>query len=343
MLSVIIPFHNAKKFIKNCFKYIERQTVRTNVEFIFINDGSNDNCVDIFKEYLDGIPNIRLINIKKSGVSKARNVGIAHANGDYITFLDIDDEISSNFVETLIENIDKYQKDVYLYNYFEKIGNNTRYIKHIESDNNLKDISRRNIVGLILGVNCEYPFFASVWRLCIKKSFITNNNIQFKEDIYIAEDMLFYLNCLTKTESFFYVDKAVYTYIRRAGSSLNLYRTNFASMQFKLHEYFYSYLKIMLLDGDPLWNSYYVNKFRCYTVLISNECKSKEKIKFKILSIKKICEQFKTDELATSSYPYLEKSFKIIFKLILHKFCFLLLFLFSFKERVRLWKLKESN
>ena len=343
MLSVIIPFHNAEKFIENCFKCIEKQTVKTGVEFIFINDGSNDKSVNIFNDYLERNENIRLINIEKSGVSKARNVGIESAKGEFVTFLDIDDEISNKFAETLIENIDKYQKDVYLYNYFEKIGNNTRYIKHIESENNLKDISRRNIVGLILGENCEYPFFASVWRLCIKKSFITNNNIEFKEDIYIAEDMLFYLDCLTKTESFFYVDKAVYTYIRRAGSSLNLYRTNFASMQFKLHEYFYSYLKIILLDDDPLWNSYYVNKFRCYTALISNECRSKEKMKLKISSIKKICEHFKTDELATSSFPYLEKSFKIIFKFILHKFAFLLLFLFSLKERVRLWKLKESN
>lgn len=343
MLSVIVPFHNASSFLKECLNCIKSQTIQNDYEVLFINDGSTDDSEQIFNKYNFDNTKIKLINITKSGVSKARNIGISRSKGDYVCFLDIDDVFSVDLFETYINYIKKNNDIFYIYDYCEQIGTTKRNIHIYENNSDEKYIPIEFIIGLILGKYNNEPFFASVWRICIKKAFILKNNIFFKEDIYIAEDTLFYLECFKCLDKVFYVPKTLYTYVRRFNSSLNIYRPNFLDMQIKFHNYFLECLESIKQVDDELFEYYKVNKFTCYTALLSNEARSNLSYKQKKKNILNICKLFKHDTLALKSYEKLSKVYKLVYRAMKYNFSFTLLFLFSFKEKVRLWKLKKTN
>ena len=97
-LSVVIPVYNAEKHLKACIESLLSQTL-AGLEFIFVNDGSQDNSPEIIASYQATDSRITLINQSNQGVSVARNNGIAVAQGEYIGFVDADDTIASDFFE----------------------------------------------------------------------------------------------------------------------------------------------------------------------------------------------------------------------------------------------------
>ena len=103
-ISVIIPVYNAEGTIKKCVQSVTNQTY-TNLEIIVINDGSTDSTALKLKKIEAYDKRIKVIHIKNNGVSNARNVGLDCANGEYITFLDSDDEIDINIYEKMINRI----------------------------------------------------------------------------------------------------------------------------------------------------------------------------------------------------------------------------------------------
>lgn len=97
-LSVIIPIHNAAPYLHRALKSIVNQTFK-DFEVLLINDESTDESVEIASEYLK-YPFIKLINTNRGGVSRARNIGIKNATGEWVTFMDADDWIETSFYES---------------------------------------------------------------------------------------------------------------------------------------------------------------------------------------------------------------------------------------------------
>lgn len=89
-ISVVIPVYNVEKFLPRCLDSVLMQTF-TNIEIICINDGSEDGCPTILKEYAAKDKRLRIVSQPNRGLSAARNVGLDMANGEYIFFLDSDD------------------------------------------------------------------------------------------------------------------------------------------------------------------------------------------------------------------------------------------------------------
>ena len=96
MISVIIPAYNAEKTILSTIESIQKQTY-SNIEIIVIDDGSTDRTFDIASQVEDS--RIKVFNYPNGGVSEARNRGIAHTNGEYISFIDADDIWTANKLE----------------------------------------------------------------------------------------------------------------------------------------------------------------------------------------------------------------------------------------------------
>lgn len=99
LVSIIIPAYNSEKYLEECIQSAIHQTWE-NTEIIIINDGSTDRTAMIAEKYIN--ENILLINQTNTGASSARNVGIELAKGDYIQFLDADDILSSNKIESQV-------------------------------------------------------------------------------------------------------------------------------------------------------------------------------------------------------------------------------------------------
>lgn len=110
-ISIIVPVYNCEKYLPECIESIINQTY-TELEIIFINDGSTDKSGWILSEYSRRDLRIKIISSVNKGVSVARNIGISASKGEYIAFVDADDVISRYYIENLYTAIDEYNADV---------------------------------------------------------------------------------------------------------------------------------------------------------------------------------------------------------------------------------------
>lgn len=104
MISVIVPVYNVETYLEECLDSIQYQTY-TNFEVLLVNDGSTDGSQAICERYCQTDKRFRLMNQSNQGQSVARNVGVAASRGEFIAFVDSDDMILANYLETLIQHM----------------------------------------------------------------------------------------------------------------------------------------------------------------------------------------------------------------------------------------------
>lgn len=115
LISVIVPVYKVEKYIHKCVDSILAQTF-TDFELFLVDDGSPDNCGEICDEYAKKDDRIIVIHKENGGLSDARNVAIDRAKGDYLTFIDSDDYVSENHIETLYNALIKTDADISISN-----------------------------------------------------------------------------------------------------------------------------------------------------------------------------------------------------------------------------------
>ena len=107
LISIIIPVYNSEEYLETCFRSILKQTY-SYFEVIIINDGSQDDSQHICERFCTESDKFHLINQKNEGVDKARNIGLAACKGDFITFVDSDDYVEENWLQTYINTLEKH-------------------------------------------------------------------------------------------------------------------------------------------------------------------------------------------------------------------------------------------
>lgn len=111
MISVIVPIYNVEKYLRRCIDSILSSDYK-DLEIILVNDGSLDNCLDICKEYQSKDERIKVIDKENGGLSSARNAGLDLAKGEYISFIDSDDYISSDYFSFMLKNMEETNADI---------------------------------------------------------------------------------------------------------------------------------------------------------------------------------------------------------------------------------------
>lgn len=237
-LSVIIPMYNAEKYIKRCIESVYRQDLDiNNFELLVVNDGSTDNSLEIVKDYLTSYKNIRFFSQKNSGQGAARNLGIKHATGEYILFLDSDDFLLPQSINKILSIVKHVSCDVinFLMEVELPTGNvKESYLYHYDYD---KIYSGKELLlrtGINIGSACSSLY---------KRSFILRNNIFFPVDMK-HEDVFFSYQIYT------FASRVIFT---------------------KTHAYYYcwhpdstdrnkSYENLKLLQLSDISQAYYLNK-----------------------------------------------------------------------------------
>ena len=210
MISVIVPVYNVEKYLEECLDSIQNQTY-SDIEVILVNDGSTDKSKEICGKYCKQDNRFQLLNQENQGLSAARNSGVAASTGEFIAFVDSDDIILPNYLETLMhymrEDVDIVEsqftisKEEFLAESYKELtilfeGNSQEAVKifpkHVLNVNAVIKLYRRPIVEAV-------PYIDGV----------------IFEDVYSGIGMLKYIRKMIK------IDYVGYYYRVRLGSIMH--------------------------------------------------------------------------------------------------------------------------
>lgn len=206
-LSIIIPLYNKEEYIERCLKSLLNQDIVSNqYEIIIVDDGSTDTSAEIAQNYADNHFNIYCFRQKNRGVSAARNKGFEVSNGDYVYFLDADDYLASNVLNSVIALCEDNNLEILEFNSKEIKAND---LEEIESK-----ISEDLIVLSIDGLAyiSEYGFRTQAWRFVVKRDLLIDNDIKFIEGV-MYEDILFTASLFLKANKMAKLNLDVHRYV----------------------------------------------------------------------------------------------------------------------------------
>lgn len=202
LISIIVPAYNVEQYLPVCLSSIEQQTYQ-NFEVILIDDGSKDSTGEICDTIAAKDNRFKVIHQKNQGVSAARNTGVKVATGEYITFVDSDDELGNNFLKGF-----DFNYDISIQGYLLQVGENRTPISY-------RELSSFDNVAKVYCLNDIHS--APFCKLC-KTDIIRKNNICFPECISFSEDTIFFLQYIKYCKSIHVSNLYEYVYYKREGS-----------------------------------------------------------------------------------------------------------------------------
>ncbi|MBN2881200.1 glycosyltransferase family 2 protein [Candidatus Woesearchaeota archaeon] len=193
-LSIIIPVYNTEKYLVDCIN--SAVSLDINKEIIIINDGSTDNGEKIILDYANKYSCVKFFSIQNSGAGLARNVGLKHATGDYIFFMDSDDLIKKSefeiaFKKTLTEQVDIsfFKADFFLDNIpYKNLAHDKKHLERYFNKEYYKIATRVNILEFANAPKHHLNY--TLWQYFFKKEIIDTNKIIF-DNVRVHEDDLF--------------------------------------------------------------------------------------------------------------------------------------------------------
>lgn len=211
-VSVIVPAYNCAPWLPRCLDSILAQTYR-NLEILVVNDGSTDNTADILEKYAQADSRIRPLHKKNGGLPSARLHGIAAATGDWLTFVDGDDEIEPQMYERLLKNAWDYCADI------SHCG-----LTMVYSDGNRVYYTNSGIVRVqdtLLGLQDlleEELVQPSVCNKLYRSTLFGDLDGKYTEEIWNNEDMLLNFYLFSRAKKSVFEDFCPYLYWLRDGS-----------------------------------------------------------------------------------------------------------------------------
>lgn len=213
LISVIVPVYNVEKHLKRCINSILSQT-QADFELILIDDGSTDKSGVICDEFATIDKRIQVFHKENGGVSSTRNIGLKHATGRWISFVDSDDWIEKDYLSTLLEG---ENTDLSVVS-FHTEGNSEQYDQSFPSG-----IFYHQDIDELLTKYGDYTQLLAPWCKIFRASIIKENKIQFNTNFQTVEDTIFVLEYLTHVKTIYSNQKPFYHYwISGTGLSCNL-------------------------------------------------------------------------------------------------------------------------
>lgn len=239
LVSVIVPVYNVSEYLPNCLDSIKKQSFK-DYEIIIINDSSPDNSAEIIDDFIHNNPelSISIINHPENkGISAARNSGIRIAKGEYLYFIDSDDDILPDCLELLTQDIKNESLDVVIgENYI--IDNNSKSKVCVDIASGIIEDDK------ILKFFVEKKWYNQVWNKLYRKDFIIDNNLYFAEGL-ILEDELFSFQVASCAKRMLIVKECTYNYYIRPKSIISSVNNSsvrwhsFIKINEKIHDYIY--------------------------------------------------------------------------------------------------------
>lgn len=205
-VSIIIPVYNAHSYLGRCIESVLNQS-RNDIELILVDDGSTDDSGHICDDFALKDARVKVIHKTNGGVSTARNVGIEHAQGEYIMFIDNDDYIAENMVEELYNAICSCDAQISIGSAYEVYENENMRLREVQaiSDGIIKGIDVLKKPGTL-----DSWVYIVPWGKIYKKEVF--NNVRFHDDYKIHQDEYIFSDLYLPEYKVICINKPLYYY-----------------------------------------------------------------------------------------------------------------------------------
>jgi glycosyltransferase involved in cell wall biosynthesis len=238
-ISIIIPIYRTEDYLRECLESVRNQTY-PHFEALLVNDATPDHAMDIANEFAREDERFRIIEHKENkGLGAARNTGIDHAKGDYLFFLDSDDQLPVDSLETLVSLAEETNADMVVGNMAWVEGKTYLPVRYINNKIKLWEELENDNRRLL---RARFSLLGSVCHRLFKKSLINENQIRFSEGIY-WEDVIFSIKSWIFSRLIVSTNKYVY-YRRERKDQSNLSITQMTHSK-------------LLIDRDTLLDNIY--------------------------------------------------------------------------------------
>lgn len=226
-VSVIVPVYNVENYIGRCIESIQKQTL-TDWELLLIDDGSTDNSGSICDSYAQKDDRITVFHKPNGGVSSARNLGLVHAKGQWLAFVDSDDSLTKEYltVNDVPENCDVIYRSFVVFK-----------DERIVSD---RTITKEKFINGASKFLVDYIKHREnvLWNKLIKREVV--GDMEFDTNVKNGEDFLFFISILRNISSCYYSSIGCYNYYVRDNSA----STNLRNSRIQLDMVLYNMQKV---------------------------------------------------------------------------------------------------
>lgn len=274
-LSIITPVYNTEKYIPACIDSVISQSF-SDFEFLLIDDGSDDDSGAICDEYARIDSRIKVFHKENGGVSSARNLGLDHASGEWVYFVDSDDEILPGGLETLVKCISD-DIDIVLAGYerYNVDGSvlykiNDRIITILNKKESLSTLYENH------GLYYNYLTYGCI-RL-LRNEIIQSNHLRFDQELSNKEDTLFLTQYILKSNGITrFTTTPVYRYNEREDSAMGVWKRGFdyryidsllalIKMKHEITGSFPFYSEVVYIAKEGIWIRYNKIRYRMKTL-----------------------------------------------------------------------------
>lgn len=212
-ISIIIPVYNVERYLAQCIDSVRRQNYK-DIEIICVNDGSTDRSREILSMYQAVDPRLVVVDKENGGPSAARNLGLLHATGDIVWFIDSDDLLSPSGALVIAQTFARTGADVITFGGF-------CYPEHygypwLQNCLSPREVTYEGFDPALITSENSRPF---AWRSAFTRSFLMDNNIRFDEDLGFGEDQCYHFSVYPRSKKTVLIpDKLYYYRLVREGS-----------------------------------------------------------------------------------------------------------------------------
>lgn len=227
LISVIVPIYNAEKYLEQCIESILSQTYHE-FEIILIDDGSTDSSSTICDKFAELDKRVKVIHKKNEGLVPTRKIGLSHAKGRYITFVDADDWIEPVMYEKMHTVMVEEDVDIVMCGRYEDSSYTSKAVYHglqpgrYDKKTLIEKVYPRMIVNEVF---FEWGIFPGVWDKLFKREVVEKYQIEVDDHLTMGEDAACSYPALLHAESIYILPECLYHY-RQSEASMVKQRGN---------------------------------------------------------------------------------------------------------------------
>jgi glycosyltransferase involved in cell wall biosynthesis len=238
LVSIIIPIYNSEAFLDKCVQSALNQTYN-NIEVILVDDGSIDSSGEMCDNYASIDSRVKVIHKNNGGLVSSRKAGLQASDGEYILYIDGDDWIESNIIESYIDPVLKFNADVVVSSHIVNLEGLESILPNslpagVYNKEKLESIVYPKM--LYTGNFSQFGIFTYSWGKLYKKEILFKNQLNVDDNITMGEDALLFYPTLLDANTLVILDQPYYHYRQRADSLIKTLRNVEISKMQKVYD-----------------------------------------------------------------------------------------------------------